>query len=239
MAAEKVTRESSRALSQEPFRESPPDRPLDLPPDLPAGAKARQIVDAARRVFMAQGYGAASMDAIAREAGVSKATVYAYFPSKEALFAAIIGGECRRRSEALWSPEGEIRDVRADLLTFARCYAAFLLSDQALSIYRLVVAEAPRFPELGRIFYESGPDAALSRLASYFEKATARGLLRVPDPRLAAEQLIGMIRGAAYLRRLLGIEAEFDERELARVAEGGVEAFLGGYGPKRDPKATE
>lgn len=230
MAAEKTTRPAATAPTA-----AAPTAAVSKDPcgDTPQGAKAQKIIEAARQVFMAQGYGAASMDAIAREAGVSKATLYAYFSGKEALFGAIIGFECRRRSETLWSPEIEIRDVRADLMAFGLGYTEFMLSARALSIYRVVVAEAPRFPELGRTFYESGPKAVLARLADYLAEATERGLLRVPDPDLAAEQFIGMVRGAAYLRQLLGLEAKPTQREITRIVESAVGVLLGAYGADR------
>jgi TetR/AcrR family transcriptional regulator, mexJK operon transcriptional repressor len=200
------------------------------------GGKAPQILAAARQVFTERGYGAASMDAIARAAGVSKATLYAYFTGKEALFAAIIGGECGRFGPTLCGDgdgDGdEPRDVRADLLRIGGTFAELLLSPSTLAIYRVVIAEAPRFPELGRIFYESGPNAALTRLANYLQGATERGLIAVPEPRLAAEQLVGMIRGASHLRQLLNVRSKADP-DPTRLVEGAVDVFLRAYAPNR------
>ncbi len=200
--------------------------------EAPRSGKAPQILSAAREVFTERGYGAASMDAIARAAGVSKATLYAYFSGKEALFAAIISGECGRFGPTLCGAEDEPRDVRADLLRIGGTFAELLLSPSTLAIYRVVIAEAPRFPELGRIFYESGPNAALTRLANYLQAATERGLIAVPEPRLAAEQLVGMIRGASHLRQLLNVRSKADP-DPTRFVEGAVDVFLRAYAPNR------
>ncbi len=119
--------------------------------------KRQLVLDAATALFMAQGYGAVSMDAIARAAGVSKATLYAYFSSKDQLFATIIGEACRQNiGMANFLPGGDT-DVRAALTAFAGQMLRFLLEDKALAIHRVVISESVRFPELGRAFYDNGP----------------------------------------------------------------------------------
>jgi TetR/AcrR family transcriptional regulator, mexJK operon transcriptional repressor len=200
------------------------------PEDLAANPKVRQIVEAARRLFMADGYGATSMDAIARDAGVSKATLYSHFTNKAELFAAIIGGECQRFAHMLWSPEAEAGDVRSVLLQLARAKVEFTRSPGPRAIYRIVVGESGRFPELGRVFYENGPRRVLERVAGYLRDATAKGLLNVPHPRLAAEQLFGMVHGADHLRRLLGVD-DPKAPDVDQIVESAVEIFLKAYGP--------
>ena len=192
--------------------------------------KAQQILAAARHVFVEQGYGSASMDVIARTAGVSKATLYAHFAGKDALFAAMVGAECRRMSAVLDAPAFDEADIRAALRQIAGHFIELLMTGRALAIYRIVVAETPRFPELGRIFFETGPDRLLGRVADFLRRAGARGALEVPAPRLAAAQFIGMVRGEVYLRRLLGIEPAAAEGELDRYIDGCVELFLSHYG---------
>jgi AcrR family transcriptional regulator len=191
--------------------------------------KEQQILGAAGALFMAQGYGATSMDAIARKAGVSKATLYARFRDKEDLFAAIISAACRRHAESLSGPEIEQGDVGAALRRMARDFLMLLLSPQAGAIYRIVIAEGPRFPELGRVFYESGPRRTLDRLASYLRHADAQGLLRIAEPRSAAEQFAGMLKGDLHLRHLLGLAETPKAAELDRLVDGAVGAFLRAY----------
>src|SRR6266404_4634234 len=148
--------------------------------------KAQQILAAAQQVFVEQGYGSASMDGIARTAGVSKATLYAHFTGKDALFAAMVGVECRRMSAVIDTPAFDESDIRAALRQIAGQFIDHLMTGRALAIYRIVFAETPRFPELGRIFFETGPDRLLGRVADFLRRAGTRGVLRVPDPRLAA-----------------------------------------------------
>jgi TetR/AcrR family transcriptional regulator, mexJK operon transcriptional repressor len=196
-----------------------------------ANPKVRQIVDAAARLFMADGYGATSMDSIAREAGVSKATLYAYFADKAALFAAIISIECERKAHFMWDDSADRQDVRGMLERVAQAALRFGTEAETLSIYRIVVGETGRFPELGRVFYETGPRRVLSRLSEFLREASEKGLLDIPEPRLAAEQFIGMVRGAHYLRRLLRIEEETEAPSPERIVESAVEVFLKAYRP--------
>lgn len=196
-----------------------------------ANPKVRQIVEAAARLFMADGYGATSMDAIAREASVSKATLYAYFTDKASLFAAIISVECERKAQILWDDSADRADVRGMLDSVARAAIRFGTEAETLAIYRIVVGETGRFPELGRVFYETGPRRVLSRLADFFRDASEKGLLDVPEPRLAAEQFIGMVRGAHYLRRLLRIEEEPEAPDAERIIASAVDVFMRAYRP--------
>jgi AcrR family transcriptional regulator len=198
--------------------------------DVAANPKVQLIVEAARRLFMADGYGATSMDAIARAAGVSKATLYSHFTNKAELFAAIIGGECQRFAQLLWPPESETGDVRSVLLQVARAKIRFTGSAEPRALYRVVVGESGRFPELGRVFYDNGPRRVLERLAGYLRTAAARGVLAVPDARLAAEQFFGMIHGADPLRRLLAID-DPAAPEIDAIVASAVERFLRAYAP--------
>lgn len=196
--------------------------------EAPPSPKAQQILAAAGRSFMEQGYGATSMEAIARLAGVSKATLYAHFTGKEALLAAVMETECRLISAGLDTASYESTDIRAALLHIARQFIDRLLSGRAFAIYRMVVAESPRFPELGRIFFESGPERMVGRVADFLAAADARGLLAVPAPRQAAIQFLSLVRGHNYLRPLLGLEP-VPERDLAAYIESCVDLFLSNY----------
>ena len=120
----------------------------------PVSLKAAAILEAARHVFLEQGYGDASMDAIARRADVSKATLYAYFAGKEKLFAAIVAVECQRLSLQMDLAGTEGLDLDQALHQIGRSFLGLVTSTQGLGIYRIVVAEVARFPELGRIFDE-------------------------------------------------------------------------------------
>ena len=204
-----------------------------LEPEPAEGGKAARILDAARRVFMADGYGEANMDAIAKAAGVSKATVYAHFSGKDQLFAAIIGQQCKLHSEALAVENFESMSPEAALKLIGRAFAEHVLSPQVLGLYRIVVAETARFPELGRTLYESGPLRALGRLAEYLQRLTDRGLLDVPEPHIAARQFFGMIRSDFYLRRLFGISDATVGISIEQMVDSSVQMFVRAYA-KRD-----
>jgi AcrR family transcriptional regulator len=201
---------------------------------VPAGRpeKTVRILEAAGELFIEQGYGAVSMDQIARAAGVSKATVYAHFESKERLFSAIIQHGCAAYAEAVVPVVTGFTDMPETLLRVARFIEDFLLAPKTLGIYRVIIAESPRFPELAQAFVEAGPLPFLRLLTEFFQEADARGALKVPNPRLAAHQLIWLVRGPLYLRRMLNVgDLMNGEPGVEDVVEGAVEMVLKTYAP--------
>ena len=203
-----------------------------LPPAGRRPEKTEAILEAAGQLFREQGYGAVSMDQIAREAGVSKATVYAHFESKDRLFAAMIHNACRVYAEGLMPALTEMEDVREALTQICREIERFLLAPKTLGIYRVIIAEGPRFPELVRAFAEAGPLPFRKMLAEFFEANNRRGTLKVPNPRLAAHQLIWLVRGPLYLQRMFNLEALMqDEPAVEDVVSGAVEMIMKGYAP--------
>ncbi len=193
--------------------------------------KQRDIADAATRLFMAQGYAQVSMDAIARAAGVSKATLYAYFASKERLFASLVGEACGRSGPSSIALSEDTADVRATLSTLAGRALHFMLEEQSLAIYRVVIAESARFPELGRAFYERGPATGRRNLAAWLERQMAAGHLRPADAEVAAEQFTGLLRTHLQMRALLGIEPKPTEAEIEANAAAAVDTFMRAYAP--------
>jgi len=193
--------------------------------------KRQLVLDAAATLFMAQGYGAVSMDAIARAAGVSKATLYAHFSSKDRLFATIIGEVCRQNvAVANLLPGGET-DMEAGLTTFAANILRFLLEERALAIHRVVVSESVRFPELGRAFYDNGPGQFRRVFGDWLAEQTTAGRLAVPDPGQAADQFIGLLRGGLYLRATLGLTPPPGEPEIDASVTSAVATFVRSYAP--------
>jgi TetR/AcrR family transcriptional regulator, mexJK operon transcriptional repressor len=193
--------------------------------------KRQLVLDAAASLFMAQGYGAVSMDAIARAAGVSKATLYAYFSSKDRLFATIIEEVCRQNiAVASFLPGGET-DIQAALTTFAGNAVRFLLEERALAIHRVVISESVRFPELGRAFYDNGPGVFRRVFSDWLAEQTASGRLAVPDPGQAADQFIGLLRGGLYLRATLGLRPPPEQAEIDAAVTSAVAAFVRAYAP--------
>lgn len=199
--------------------------------------KRRQVLDAASSLFMAQGYGATSMDAVAREAGVSKATLYAYFSGKDALFAAIVGEACSRHAEAGETGHAEdAADVAEALREIGRGYLSFLFRQDVLAIWRVVMAEGPRFPELGRAFFESGPMRLLGWFSGWVRRRQEAGALGQGEPMVMAEQFLALLRTSAFMRRMLGLPAADDAASEAAAIEASVEAavatFLAAFGSR-------
>lgn len=191
--------------------------------------KRQLVLDAAADLFMAQGYGAVSMDAIARAAGVSKATLYAYFSSKEQLFARIIGEACLQNIAVAEFLPADTADVRAALLAVAGRTLRFLLQERALAIHRVVTSESLRFPELGRAFFDNGPVQFRLVFGEWLKAQTAAGRLSVADTDMAADQFIGLFRNGLHLRATLGL-AHPSEAEIDAVVASAVEVFLRAYG---------
>lgn len=195
------------------------------------GTKAESILAAAGKAFLDNGFGAASMDAIARLAGVSKATVYAHFNGKEELFGAVVGEVCRRRFETFSARELDPTDVRSSLATLGRRFLDLVLSPEAIAIHRIMVAEVIRFPELGEVFWHAGPERTLGQIEAFLRRAAAVGSLHFDDAREAAEQFVGLLRGERHLRRLLRLEAGDAEAVIDAAANAAVATFLRAFAP--------
>ncbi len=194
--------------------------------------KAEKILQAAAQVFMEHGYGAASMDTVAREAGVSKATVYAHFSSKEQLFGAIVRGECRRHARAMVTPDIDACRVEEVLYRVGANYLHFVVRPRSLAIFRVVIAETPRFPELGRIFYESGPSVIAEELGARLRALSSQNHLQIDDPEFAADQFFGLLRANLRLRCLLGVPADVSDEGIERAVRAAVGVFLRAYAPR-------
>jgi TetR/AcrR family transcriptional regulator, mexJK operon transcriptional repressor len=197
-----------------------------------ATSKPAQIMLAAKDLFTSQGFGATSMDAIARTANVSKATLYAHFSGKEELFAAMVSHACRAQSRLLSAPDAEGLELTEALSEIGRNLLSFILSPQAIAIFRVVVGETARFPELGRIFFESGPNQMRATLSAFLAKAAERGRLDIAEPFRAAEHLIGMLQTPVHMHVLFGVKKGFTEDEVDKVVKDAVEAFLRAYLPR-------
>ena len=169
--------------------------------------KRESILVAAREIFLEMGYAAANMDSVAARANVSKATIYAHFDNKRALFETVIAQRCLLVfGETLAIPD-HVDDARTTLRHLAETIFSMVRSPEALAINRVVVAEAPRLPEVGEAFYAAGPVPALARVTRLFTDLTRRGLLDVPEPHapLVAELFLNMLKGDVHTRELLGV----------------------------------
>ncbi len=216
---------------------SGPDKPVSTAdPDYAPrerGLKRRDLfLDAAAEAFVESGFEATSLQDIVARAGGSLATLYRLFGNKEGLFQAVIErkfksvfGNLELPRTAGGEPERVLFNLGIRLLTM-------ILSDEAIGIHRLMIAESKRNPRLGEIFMELAPNRAARVLADYFRHQTAAGVLDIRDPKLAATQFLEMIKGDIYMRRILGEQVSVDEQERRRRVEHAVHVFLEGVRPR-------
>jgi AcrR family transcriptional regulator len=197
---------------------------------LRTGRKFDQVLRGAREVFLADGFEGASVDDIARAAGVSKATLYSYFPDKRLLFIEVAKTECGLMAERVISMVDETKPVREVLTITATQLVTFFVSDFNRQIFRVCVAERDRFPELGRVFYEAGPQNGQRKMVEYLEKAVAKGELVIEDVMIAAEQFAELCKVRLWLRAAFGIQEEFSQAEIDEVALQAVDMFMARYG---------
>ncbi|MBB4952089.1 AcrR family transcriptional regulator [Agrobacterium vitis] len=197
-------------------------------------SRKRQIVlDTARQIFMEQGYDRASMDMIATEASVSKATLYVYFENKEALLSALISEECQRFGpDPLGDAYGRVHDIETALRDIARNFTRIFMNENALGLYRLVMANASHFPEIAEVFMNAGPRRQHADLAAFFQRAIDGGLLKIDNIDLAVKQFLSLVQGDLPINWALSMTRP-QQREYDALIEGGVHVFLAAYGTPR------
>jgi AcrR family transcriptional regulator len=199
-------------------------------------ARRQGILDIAREIFVSEGFAAASMSAIAARLGGSKGTLYNYFPSKEALFAAVIRDECDVKMASLFdglTAEGE--DVEAVMREVGLRYVQMVLSDRTIAFSRAVIAESVRFPDLGRALNEAGPQQGRRRLAAFVEQAMKAGRLCRDDAARLVEQYCELCLAGGYRSRLMNVTGPPSSEEIAENVEAALKVILAAYAPERIP----
>jgi len=193
------------------------------------GRKRRQIIDGACRVFLERGFDAASMGEIAREAGVSKGTLYVYFKSKEELFEAIVEGQCSLQGEQIFTFDANDSDVEAVLTRLGDAFVRFMCRPGGISPLRTVIAIADRMPELGAKFYQSGPARGIASLQAYLEGQVATGLLKPHDCEVVAAQFIDSCLSMTFKPLLFNVSGPPTDEQISRVVRTAVRTFLAAY----------
>jgi TetR/AcrR family transcriptional regulator, mexJK operon transcriptional repressor len=203
-----------------------------LPEDRRWARKHRAITDAAAALFLEHGYLGTSMDDLAAQARVSKQTIYKHFGDKESLFIEMVTTIVDEISDPVHEEVLALQDtgdIAADLRDLARRQIASVMTPRLLALRRLVIAEAARFPELGRAFYERGPGRTIASLAATFERLGARGRLAPGDWNTTAAQFNWLVMSEAINRAML-LGPGTPVGDLTRQADDGVRAFLAVYG---------
>jgi AcrR family transcriptional regulator len=190
--------------------------------------KRRQILDGARRMFLAHGFDAASMGAIAREAGVSKGTLYVYFKSKEELFEAIVEEQCRAEAEQIFTLDRQA-PVASELQRVGEELTRFLCRPDGVPSFRTIIAIADRMPEVGAQFYASGPARGIGRLQRYLEDKIADGTLEPHDSEVAAAQFIDACMWTTFKPMLFNAAGPPAQERVSYVVAMAVKVFLAAY----------
>jgi AcrR family transcriptional regulator len=192
-------------------------------------AKRRQIIEGARAVFLAKGFDAASMNDIARAAGVSKGTLYVYVKHKEELFEAIVEQECDAQAEGIFDFDTNDDGVEGVLKRLGVAYVKFLCRPEKASAIRTVIAIADRMPEVGRKFYESGPARGMTHLADYLKAQIDAGVLVIDDVDIAAAQLMESFQANLFKPMVFNFAPAPSPDQIERVVRVAVRAFLAAY----------
>jgi TetR/AcrR family transcriptional regulator, mexJK operon transcriptional repressor len=205
----------------------------DRPPPNRSNRKVQLILAAARKLFIEQGFDVISMDMVAREAAVSKATLYAHFASKEVLFTAAVADEAVRISDAIWPAAPTNENVSEVLRHVAQNFVDIFLTERAVIFQRAILSVVPRLPSIGATIYETGPKALTERLAQYLAQAHDEGRLKIANPTLAATQFLAVVRGDLDIRGLLLPANPPSRAEVEAQIDAGIDLFLHFYSRTR------
>lgn len=214
-----------------------PVRPRVQPHSPRLADRRRKFVEAAERLFLERGYAGTSVNEVVRIAGGSLATLYAEFGTKEDLFEAVLSRRAGALFEGNWREAARTGDLAGALRELAARMQARILSADSLAIYRLAVAEAPRFAGLRKAFLNIGLRGFMGHLSDHFAQLARAGRLRIDDPALAAERFLALLQGQQQFIAACGGAARISAAQRKRQVEQAVDAFLTLYPAVRKPGA--
>ncbi|MHA6494292.1 TetR/AcrR family transcriptional regulator [Pseudomonas borbori] len=203
---------------------SGPGRPKDP-------AKRQAILEAAKTLFLRNGYDGSSMDAIAAEAGVSKLTVYSHFTDKETLFSAAVKAKCEDQLPELLFELAEGAPIERQLLEIGRGFHTLINSRESVELHRVMVSLAAQDSKLSKMFYDAGPQRVLSEMEHLLKQADKAGKLRIANPHDAADQFFCLIKGGANFRLLIGCGKPLEGAEAEHHVRDAVDMFMRAYKP--------
>ncbi len=195
-----------------------------------AEKRRKAILDAAYELFVARGYGSVSVDDIIRVAGGSKSTLYKLFGSKEGIMKAVIASLAAEMLSKINIEPPPGKSLREVLVGVGEVLVDLALSTNAISQFRLAVANAGPFPDIALLWFESGPNTTMTGIAGILARETARGRLKIDNPERAAWFFAGMLLLRENMTRLVGAPSA-QRRELSALVEEAVDAFLKIYAP--------
>jgi AcrR family transcriptional regulator len=192
----------------------------------PRGETRRaQILDAALTVFLEHGYDRATIDLVVQRASASKATIYSFFGGKEGLFEALVSEYAERILAGFPDLDGGVIDVRAALKNIAQRYLEVLMAPDAVALWRLIVAEGPRFPALARDVYRVSNERLVARLAQALRSWSARKRIRPLDGDHVARQFLAVVRSDLHILALSGLLPDDLETAIHKNVQEAVKTF--------------
>jgi len=200
-------------------------RPSD--PELPT-----RLLDTGWRLFLALGVDAVTVEAVAAQAGVSKATFYKHFRDKQALFEAAVLREMERieAAQKMSGAHHAVHGVEAVLRQFGSGLMCFLASAPAVDFNKALAGELSRHKKLARNFYDLGPGRTHANLAALIDDAIRKGELQAADSSVAAEHLIGLWQGLSNFQLSLGIDVRRIRSTIPARVDAGLRVFMAAYG---------
>lgn len=197
------------------------------------GDKRSHILKTAGRLFLERGFAGTSMGEIAAAGAGSKGTIYGYFRSKEELFMAFMSQEIQARAALTFDPLRHGGGPRKTLTELGQRFLRLLTDPTMAALYRVVVHEAPHFPEIGRMFTEVGPGPARHSLAGYLERCIEQGKLEIDDVPMAVEQFLMLCQADIIRDFRFGLRSAPTGQEIDRSVQAAVSTFLAAYATDR------
>lgn len=194
------------------------------------GRKTEAILKAATRLFPKQGYEKTTMQDIATAAGVTKQTVYSYFPSKELLFTQMIDNLCRKAIDSKPVVGSASKSFELLLFDVGMKVLNLITSAEGMAVTRLVVAEAVRYPKLAKLYYESGTQRLVQLMAEFLIIQNARGVITISNTESAAAYFFSLLKGQYFLRMTLGVPPIPSQRAKRAHVREVVAIFMRVYG---------
>lgn len=190
--------------------------------------KRKQILAAATVLFTEQGYASTSMDLIAKQAEVSKQTVYSHFGSKDELFTAAIQHKCES-SQMFDLSSYDVSDPQTTLLKLAHRFVDMLTSKEALAIHKVCAFESKTYPQISELYYQAGPIRITEGVAQLMEAFNQQNILSIENPWHAALQFLNMMKGELWMQMEFNIKDKVSSQEVDDYLSSSVALFIRGY----------
>jgi AcrR family transcriptional regulator len=199
---------------------------------LRAQRKQIDILNVATELFLERGYNSVTLDDILERVGGSKTTLYSYYGGKEGLFAAMVEKVCQDKLANLLALDVTALGPARGLALIGKHFVSMVSDPAGHSVFRAMIAEAPRFPELAANFFASGPEAIIRILRRHIDQWQKNGSLRCGNSEILATQFLGLMMGNFHLKNLLGLGETLSDRQIKIWVARGVKVFLEGTSPQ-------